>query len=111
MPKNLKPATREPYEPNEIMRIIAACDQIGRGTYERLSTRAMVLVLRYTALRISDIADRPELVDSWHVYGTRKNRARKPLKTKGLIWWTWWESNPRPLRCERSALPTELHAH
>src|SRR5215475_14079013 len=24
-------------------------------------------------------------------------------------WWTWGESNPRPLRCERSALPTELH--
>jgi hypothetical protein len=23
--------------------------------------------------------------------------------------WRWGESNPRPLHCERSALPTELH--
>lgn len=35
MPKGLAPAKREPYEPNEIVRIIAACDQIGRGAYER----------------------------------------------------------------------------
>ena len=26
-------------------------------------------------------------------------------------WWTWGGSNPRPHRCERCALPTELHAH
>ena len=26
-------------------------------------------------------------------------------------WWTEWESNPRPLQCECSALPTELPAH
>jgi len=56
MPKNLKPAPREPYQLNEITRIIAACDQIGRGAYERLRARAMVLLLRYTALRISDVA-------------------------------------------------------
>jgi len=56
MPKNLKPAVREPYQPNEVAKIIAACDQMGRGAYERLSARAMVLVLRYTALRISDVA-------------------------------------------------------
>ena len=56
MPKNLKPAAREPYEPNEIIRIIAACDAIGRTGYERSRARAMVLMLRYTALRISDVA-------------------------------------------------------
>jgi hypothetical protein len=27
------------------------------------------------------------------------------------VWWTWGGSNPRPHRCERCALPTELHAH
>jgi integrase len=54
MPKNLKPAPREPYEPNEIIRIIAACEAIGRTAYERL--RACGMVLRYTALRISDVA-------------------------------------------------------
>ncbi len=26
-------------------------------------------------------------------------------------WWTAWDSNPRPRRCERRALPTELAAH
>jgi site-specific recombinase XerD len=56
MPKNLKPAEREPYYPNEIARIVAACDGIGRLAYERLRARAMILLLRHTALRISDVA-------------------------------------------------------
>ncbi|HTX38013.1 MAG TPA: tyrosine-type recombinase/integrase [Bryobacteraceae bacterium] len=56
MPKNVQPADREPYTPNEVARIIAACNGIGRGAYERLRARAMVLLLRYTALRISDVA-------------------------------------------------------
>ena len=56
MPKNVKPADREPYNPQEVARIIAACDQMGRGAYERLRARAMILVLRYTGLRISDVA-------------------------------------------------------
>ena len=28
----------------------------------------------------------------------------------GDEWWTWPGSNRRPPRCERGALPTELHA-
>jgi integrase len=36
--------------------IIKACDGIGRGPYERLRARAMILTLRYTALRIGDVA-------------------------------------------------------
>ena len=55
-PKNLKPADRGPYTPNEITKIIAACDGIGQAPYERLRPRAMILALRYTALRISDVA-------------------------------------------------------
>src|SRR5579884_36815 len=27
-----------------------------------------------------------------------------------VIWWTAWDSNPRPPRCERGALPAELAA-
>ena len=27
------------------------------------------------------------------------------------FWWRWRESNPRPLPCGGSALPTELHPH
>jgi integrase len=56
MPRNLKPADREPYEPHEIVKIVAACDTFGRGSYERLRARAMIMVLRHGALRISDVA-------------------------------------------------------
>jgi len=33
--------------------------------------------------------DRPESLDSWHVYGTRKNRSRKVSISEAVIWWTW----------------------
>ena len=56
MPKNIKPAPREPYTRDEIIRILAACDRIGRNPYERIRARAMALLLRYTGLRISDVA-------------------------------------------------------
>jgi len=55
-PRNLKPAEVAPYEPNEIARMLAACDVFGISSYERLRARAMVLVMRYTGLRISDVA-------------------------------------------------------
>jgi site-specific recombinase XerD len=54
--KNVKPAEVVPYTPDELTRIIAACDAIGRGPYERLRARAMVLLLNNTALRVSDVA-------------------------------------------------------
>ncbi len=28
-----------------------------------------------------------------------------------ISWWSRWESNPRPLECHSSALPTELRPH
>jgi hypothetical protein len=56
-------------------------------------------------------AGRPECLTFWHVYGTRKNRACKCRAMSGMDWWTAWDSNPRPRRCERRALPTELAAH
>ena len=30
---------------------------------------------------------------------------------KRFRWWRWGDSNPRPLTCEASALPAELHPH
>ena len=44
-----------PYTPKEIIQIIAACDQIGRSSYERRRARAMVLLMRFAGLRISDV--------------------------------------------------------
>jgi site-specific recombinase XerD len=55
-PRNIKPNDVEPFSPAEVKSIIKACDAIGRGPYERLRARAMVLTLRYTALRIGDVA-------------------------------------------------------
>lgn len=61
-PRNVRPNEVVPYSFEEEARILAACDEIGgekyrRGlaTYERLRARAMVLLLRDTALRISDV--------------------------------------------------------
>jgi integrase len=50
----LKP--KEPYPQEEVIQILSACDELGRGSYERHRARAMVLLLRYTGLRISDVA-------------------------------------------------------
>lgn len=54
--KNIKPAEVIPYTSEELTRIIAACEAIGRTSYERLRARAMVLLLNNTALRVSDVA-------------------------------------------------------
>jgi integrase len=59
--KELRPPRLEeanqvvPYTPEEVARIIAACDFIGRNDYERLRARAMVLLMRFAALRVSDV--------------------------------------------------------
>lgn len=55
-PRNVKPNDVEPFSLAEVGRIIDACGGIGRTSYERLRARAMVLTLRYTALRIGDVA-------------------------------------------------------
>jgi site-specific recombinase XerD len=44
-----------PYTRAEIIRIITACDQMGRTSYERRRARAMILLMRYAGLRISDV--------------------------------------------------------
>jgi integrase len=55
-PRNIRPEEVVPYTQAESSKILAACEAIGRGPYERLRARAMVLLLRYTGLRISDVA-------------------------------------------------------
>ena len=61
-PRNLTPNEVVPYSTEDEIRILAACDQIGRGryirsdsVYERLRAKAMILILRHTALRVSDV--------------------------------------------------------
>jgi site-specific recombinase XerD len=55
-PRNIKPNEVQPFTTSEVAAIIKACDLIGFLPYERLRARAMILTLRYTALRIGDVA-------------------------------------------------------
>jgi site-specific recombinase XerD len=62
-PRNLKPNEVVPYSLQEESLILAACEQIGGGkyhrsgaSYEQFRARAMIMLLRHTALRVSDVA-------------------------------------------------------
>jgi site-specific recombinase XerD len=56
LPRNVKPNEVAPFTTAEIRAILLTCDRIGMEQYERLRARAMVLTLRYTALRIGDVS-------------------------------------------------------
>lgn len=56
MPKDPQPKPREPYTQAEIIAIFAACDSFGKGAYERSRAKAMILLMRYYGLRVSDVA-------------------------------------------------------
>src|SRR5262249_18466779 len=56
LPRNVKPEEGVPYTQAPVAKMLAACDVIGSGPYEGSRARAMLLLLRYTGLRISDVA-------------------------------------------------------
>jgi integrase/recombinase XerC len=55
-PRNIKPNDVEPFTSIEVGQIIAACGLIGTSAYERIRARAIVMALRYTALRLGVVA-------------------------------------------------------
>jgi integrase len=55
LPQNIKPTEKIPYTQTEVAKIVAPCDVVGNSSYEPLRARATVLLMRYTALRISDV--------------------------------------------------------
>lgn len=70
--RGLKPNDVVPYTATEEGKILGACELIGGGKdnrsgagYEQLRARAMILLLRSTALRISDVATFPKEGVSW----------------------------------------------
>jgi site-specific recombinase XerD len=74
--RGLKPNEVVPYTLTEEGKILMACELIGGGKYNRSGTRyeqirvrAMVLLLRSTALRISDVATFPKDAVSWDASG------------------------------------------
>lgn len=54
MSSKIKPIPVQPYTPEEIEKILQACDSFGKSAYERLRAKALALALRHTALRLSD---------------------------------------------------------
>jgi site-specific recombinase XerD len=68
-----------PYTIPEIIAIIAACDRIGRTSYERRRSRAMTLLMRYAGLRISDVVT----LSRDHVRGMRLEK--RAIKNKRMI--------------------------
>ena len=56
MPRKIKPNEVVPFTTAEIAAMLKACDSFGQKPYERLRARAMILTLRYTALRIGDVS-------------------------------------------------------
>jgi integrase len=85
-PRHLKPNEIVPYTLQEESIILAACDQIGGGkyhrsgpSYEQLRAKAMIMLLRHTALRISDVATLRKDSVSWD---TEKSTWRILVRTQ-----------------------------
>jgi site-specific recombinase XerD len=71
-PRNLKPNDVVPYTLQEESQILTACERIGGGKYnrsgeryEQLRARAMIMLLRATALRVSDVSTLQKDAVSW----------------------------------------------
>lgn len=63
----VRPKEKRPYTSEEFTTMLAAANQMGRGAYERLRARAALLVLRYTAMGISDVValEKAQVVNGW----------------------------------------------
>jgi integrase/recombinase XerC len=73
-PNDSRPEEIHPYNRDELDKILDAAGRIGKTDYERRRARAIVLLLRFCALRISDIAtlERSRIKDSSILLYTRK---------------------------------------
>ena len=96
-PPTLKAKPKEPYTQEEVVQILSASEQLGRGPYERSRARAMVLLLRYTGLRISDVATLArDRVRSGRIYlHTMKNGKPIFLPIPSVLL-TFLDALPRP---------------
>lgn len=66
-----------PYTRHEVAKMISACDGVGKCSYERLRARAMVLLLRFSGMRISDVVtlSRDHIKGNYIVKRAIKNNA------------------------------------
>ena len=82
-PTITSPNDVEPYSITEVDQIIAATQKFGRSQYERIRAKAIIMVLRYTALRIGDVAvlrrDRITMENGQWVIFLRAAKNNKPV--------------------------------
>jgi site-specific recombinase XerD len=82
-PKN-PPLVRErmPFSPAELVSILAAAGQYGDSAYSRLRARALVLILRHTALRLGDAVQlrRDAIQDGRLVVITEKKKRKVSIR-------------------------------
>jgi integrase/recombinase XerC len=83
LPHHVKPNEVVPFTTAEVAAILGACDTFGKSTYERLRAHAMILTLRYTALRIGDVSllarDRISRdADRWRIF-LRTEKSGQPV--------------------------------
>ena len=82
-PTITSPNDVEPYSVTEVDRIIAATQTFGRTQYERVRAKAIIMVLRFTALRIGDVAvlrrDRITMENGRWVIFLRAAKNNKPV--------------------------------
>lgn len=82
-PTIISPNDVEPYSTEEVERIVVATQKFGRIHYERKRAKAIILVLRYTALRIGDVAvlrrDRITMENGRWVIFVRATKNNKPV--------------------------------
>jgi site-specific recombinase XerD len=78
-PRLLEANDVEPFTSDEIVRTIAACDHIGRSRYERRRARAMVLLMRFAGLRVSDVVT----LSKDHIRG--RHLVKRAVKNRRLI--------------------------
>ena len=55
------------YTSSDVIAILGACDRLGRGAYERIRARAMILLMRFCGLSVVDVATlrRDEIQDGF----------------------------------------------
>ncbi|HUJ93602.1 MAG TPA: tyrosine-type recombinase/integrase [Candidatus Bathyarchaeia archaeon] len=93
MPPDPKPKPRQPYTQTEIIRILAACDSFGKSSYERLRAKAMILLMRYYGLRVSDVATlRKDRVKNDHLF-------LHAVKNGAAIWLPLYAEVKKALDC------------
>jgi integrase/recombinase XerC len=112
-PRNIKPNDVIPYTFQEESQIQAACDQIGGGKYKRsgagyeqLRARAMVMLLRHTALRVSDVCTLRREAISWDPEGATWRVLLRTQKTGEPI----FLPIPNALKLVLDALPLPRNA-